>query len=888
MTTPLGRQVRLLLDESSDALPLSAIVLLADDFVHESSSSASPETDALAHVEEELQQIYHEYTDHKSFLPTAVVLTVLFRLAPVLPATSIISNWFDPLLRPALREPRLPADAVTYAKELIICALHRTDEEKVREFRRRLLDLYLLDAFNESSRNDVLEWAELPEDEREKRTRWKANLEDILVQFGNERPKDLMTEINDHFQAPSSRLQLLMLLNQYTSHPSFLSSSPVLAAHPLISSVLYSLLLDNSSTVCTMGLTVIVKVLPIFAVHACEDLKRLLPSLMAVLARIVCWKERTRPEHQDSALLEVDEDPEDQHIPEDIDAPEILDLRDDLGWQRLELSFNATDSSAPSPRQLFTTLYYLFPCNVLRFLRSPSHYLAMYDLASPYAASWDDALDEDQIRSKSESLVRGHILHPFVIWRDYKSELALPDFWAHHDVARIMSEAAMLDLRNATLGVRARHPERAATSGTNTPAASVLLRSDNDDDHDNDNAVSSPRSVRPERERPLVSLQDMINTSVALKSNVDVEIVDSVSSWPTSLFPTATSSPAKGQLALPPESLSAEAHRESDQIPGHVLEAMAGLQRDVLLLRNELNFELWLSRENVKHIGRLYQDRILSKNAEAERQNLHNSLRKYRAQVQALERELRDHKQQSLSQKNKYADWNTELQKKLHNFREEKKSWISEAAALRSAEKEAQARFEAQGKLLAAATKEVFEHQTRWKENQHKIDRLRDYEKQIEQDLKMQKLWDDDFRKFNERGEQIELMSSEYRKMQMRLESFEKTQVVLDEQARAYRRQIQTLEAQLTLTNRKLESSGRQMPSATIASFAKEKRVLTEANKQLREENAELREEVEEVNAMVEMLKNRVAGRKGLVSQPGQSPLLSPALRGSPSLPTLG
>ena len=55
-----------------------------------------------------------------------------------------------------------------------------------------------------------------------------------------------------------------------------------------------------------------------------------------------------------------------------------------------------------------------------------------------------------------------------------------------------------------------------------------------------------------------------------------------------------------------------------------------------------------------------------------------------------LERELRDHKEQASSAKNKYADWNTELQQKLRVFREEKKSWITEAAALRNVEKETQ------------------------------------------------------------------------------------------------------------------------------------------------------------------------------------------------------
>jgi predicted nucleic acid-binding Zn-ribbon protein len=78
----------------------------------------------------------------------------------------------------------------------------------------------------------------------------------------------------------------------------------------------------------------------------------------------------------------------------------------------------------------------------------------------------------------------------------------------------------------------------------------------------------------------------------------------------------------------------------------------------------------------------------------------YNKLRRYRGQVVQLERELREHKEQASSAKNKYADWNTELQKKLRDFREEKKSWISEAATLRNTEKEAQVRVSTGFRLL--------------------------------------------------------------------------------------------------------------------------------------------------------------------------------------------
>jgi hypothetical protein len=102
---------------------------------------------------------------------------------------------------------------------------------------------------------------------------------------------------------------------------------------------------------------------------------------------------------------------------------------------------------------------------------------------------------------------------------------------------------------------------------------------------------------------------------------MDVQIVNPVSQWPHSLFLPPVP-PAGNTTSLPFSPDSVAAHSQMIQV-------ISALQREVLLLRNELNFELWLSRENIKHIGRLYEDRILAKTAETERQGLvsfiHNS-----------------------------------------------------------------------------------------------------------------------------------------------------------------------------------------------------------------------------------------------------------------------
>ncbi|KAF8894671.1 hypothetical protein BD779DRAFT_1434819 [Infundibulicybe gibba] len=840
----LGRQLRFVL-EAPDALLLAELLVLVDGFVLEC-SSVPDSHDIRTQFEEELQAIYDDVVDHSSLLQKEVALAVLYHLRPIFPSASVIS-WFDLLLRPALREPKLSTPAVTHAKELIVSALQKNGEnfsEIAGDFRRRLMDLYLLDAFNETSSDDALEWAELNQDQKEIRTCWKSNLEDVLIKFGMEQPYDFMTELYIHFSTPSSRLQILTLLHSYISGTQFETAANVLGSHPLISRVLCSLLLDNSSTVCTTGLTLFVKLLPMLAVHACEDLKILLPKLLAILARAICWKKR-----RGLSAAGGDLDAElDRELAKEANPP--LQIRSDLDWNRLDATFNGTPSTPPNARPFFSMLYYLYPCNVLRFLRGPALYLEANSWQSPFTVNWDQALDEERIRKKSEPLIREHMCHPLLIWRDATSELSATEFWAKYDVSRIASEAMLLDMRNTALAIRAQAP------------VELPLRDDLDLSSESTRSTIPPQSS--------VSLQDMINTSIALKSSADVAIIQPASQWPQNLFTSAPSSPLKGSIPIP---------RDQDEelpshVASHVTHTISGLQREILLLRNELNFELWLSRENTKHIGRLFQERILTKSAEAERQGwCYNKLRKYRAQVIALEGELREHKQQASSAKNKYADWNIELQKKLSQFREEKKSLIKEAAALRSAEGEARALFTAQAKLLAEATKQVFELQTQKKENQHKIDRLKDYERQLDQHVKMQRLWDRDFAKFNQCMEEMALMRNQFKQMEMRLESYEKTQIAMDDCARGSRRQVQTLEARLAQQKRNNDGSPHQS-ALQIAAFASEKAALNKTNTRLKEENVELREEIEEMRAMVEVLKGQHSGRRGLVSEPRASPIL--------------
>ena len=210
-----------------------------------------------------------------------------------------------------------------------------------------------------------------------------------------------MTEVGHCFTDPSSRLQLLELLNLCASHGTFSSFALVLAVHPLMSKLLLSMLLDNSPTLCTHNTSFFIKTIPHLAVRARTQLQEMLPTLLLVLARIICW-ENLFPANLLLDLHHYVADVTDAARDLELESSRRLHVRPELQWDRLESVFDAVTSPAPVPSAFFCVLYYLFPCNVITFLRNPFRYLNAKQVESPHIEAWEDAFDEDELRSKSE------------------------------------------------------------------------------------------------------------------------------------------------------------------------------------------------------------------------------------------------------------------------------------------------------------------------------------------------------------------------------------------------------------------------------------------------------------------------------------------------------
>ena len=147
---------------------------------------SSPEM--VSELEEYLQEISMSI-DQSDIPRFAGFLDALHLLIRVLSPSSIITAWFDIVLRSAFRTPKLPRDSVRQAKELVLHGLSDESHPKTKNFRRMLIDLYLLDVHNESSKDDVMEHVALDPAEQQRQRCWKTNLEETLLADSIQRPK---------------------------------------------------------------------------------------------------------------------------------------------------------------------------------------------------------------------------------------------------------------------------------------------------------------------------------------------------------------------------------------------------------------------------------------------------------------------------------------------------------------------------------------------------------------------------------------------------------------------------------------------------------------------------------------------------------------------------
>lgn len=243
---------------------------------------------------------------------------------------------------------------------------------------------------------------------------------------------------------------------------------------------------------------------------------------------------------------------------------------------------------------------------------------------SPFTVGWEDVLDEDDIRTRSKSLLRGHVIHPAVVFQTSQKELDFPPSW-QTDVPGLVGLFSQLDTRNIISSGPRETKQRPNSGSLDIWTEGSLLSQETDQE-------SSVHT--PQLKRATVSISQIVDTHIALKSGAPVDIMDDLNDFPSTPRVHVSQVPAfeiaAGSLSeslkryetargtLSPEVLSLTSTQRDEARD----EAISSLQRDMLMVMNELNFEVFLRRQHLAQLRSLHTEGVHSRHSEMERQRM--------------------------------------------------------------------------------------------------------------------------------------------------------------------------------------------------------------------------------------------------------------------------
>jgi solute carrier family 25 (mitochondrial carrier protein), member 16 len=686
-------------------------------------------------LHEELLNLYQKYvaTDparHALFLAALRPLKVAIKKADRL------LQWWDLLVRPTIdslsQEKAVVADARAITLSILIYEDDEdTDGERGRAsamFTQKLLELYLEKTkFHSNEGESFLE--------NDERNRFIANnVESVLVAFGRKRPRDFLNAIDVHIVEKDHRLQALSLLCTFVRfQPPHLHQ---VLETSLFDHLLTCLTIDTSRTVISSGLTALVMFLP----HIPDSLGPYLSRLFIVYSRILCWdrfhqKPDVGSDNGDSK--EIDNEKNNSF------SSNENEMVSDPSWKRLDSSFDTTSSTTPDLSHYFTFLYGLYPINFTSFIRKPYKYLKN----DGFPRSNEVDIDEPAVTQRTDQFRQFSLLHPNFYTMTAESELTDMSRWIKLEpmdvIAQCMglsaapSQPSVLDDPGPPPTSKLPDIPEAFVSTDDIPSHSLL----NDEDGTADGATSpnesrnnwrntqstavtshysyggepgaitkvslnqfpSTRSngtsrrsspgykardtvldsptLPPQYGAPEQKLQDMLHLQESLRSNAH-QIPNNDSAQ--SLHTQETSSPRlEAYIQSVAQGTVPRSPAQGPQVPD-VQANIAFLQREVMLLRNDLNFERYLKSQHLSHIGQLQRKHIKEATIEAETQNILNNNRALKLRIEEQKKKHEMLKFETTTSKNHAKKWEGDLNSKIRILREDQKKWKAEEETIRN------------------------------------------------------------------------------------------------------------------------------------------------------------------------------------------------------------
>jgi hypothetical protein len=631
---------------------------------------------------------------------------------------------------------------------------------------------------------------------------------------------------------------------------------------PLIQNLEKCLLIDTSSTVIELALVVLIMFLP----HICGSITsdHHLPKMFLIYSRVLCWDKLVSADENKSTggAADDDDDSEDESVDEEREPEQA--------WESVEQSMDYPDSSPPTLMHYFTFLYGLFPLNFMSFVRKPRRFLK--SLNFPSARDFD--LDQDLIQSRTEPYRRVHLLHPNMFSTTAEDELR-ENRWLRSDPADVVTECMDLCVAVSSTLEDPGPPPNAALPAIPIPPIPedpVHFSLDDDGITMNDSNASwrntqSTMVVSPGEGPDMLPPFDIPPRSKSTKSIKSAssllkghDVMDSPTLPPAKDAKrsnlTGLSSPTAQTFLAKQPSLDGFAHSvtalNSPTNTAFRGQTMASLQREIMLLRNDLNFERYLKLQHLAHIGQLQRKHIKEATAEAETQNLINTNKTLKARLAKANELYAQLKKETLTSRNQSKKWESDLSARVRTYRDSEKTWHGEEDSLRYELQRTQSDYSHLKQIVEKAEAEQIKAYQRTRALEYELEDYSTLRRELEAAQEKIMTLEEQRKELHALMQERNDLRNDLEISNMRLNSRE---LERERAIKAYERRIMELETRVQMAERntgrpgQLPSSVQQMLDSALAASHAKLQQLKKTHYHLLEQHTELQMKYHELDS---------------------------------------
>jgi hypothetical protein len=556
-----------------------------------------------------------------------------------------------------------------------------------------------------------------------------------------------------------------------------------------------------------------------------------LAKLFLIYSRILCWDKLESPDKAND-----DDGQQEEYVDDDLEPGN----RSDQPWEKADYSLEYQDTAPPTVLHYFTFLYGLFPLNFMSFIRKPWKFLR--SIGFPVAEEVYH-LDQDLIHSRTEPYRRVHLLHPNMFTTTIEDEMS-ENRWVKSDPADVVTECMELCVAISTTledpgpAPTSKLPDLPIPNTADIPPAYL----DDDSTTANNSGASwrntqstmfaasttgqpelpetfeiPPRSKSIKSVKSVKSIKSSKSSSPLLKCR---DVMDSPTLPPLkqdkkhSFLDAPVAAPQRLVIHSPRlDSFSQPSTNTGSNSPLHSEfqnQSMASLQREIMLLRNDLNFERYLKLQHLTHIGQLQRKYIKEATAEAETQNLLNTNKTLKARLAKANELYAQLKKETFTSRSQSKKWEGELSSKIRSYRDDQKVWHSEEDSLRFDLKKTQSDYENLKKIVERAEAEQLKAQQRTRALEFELEDYGNVRRELEAVQEKVMMLEDQSREIDSLIQERNELRNDLEIANMRLNSREAER---ERAMKAYERRIMELESRLQSAEKNPSKPG-QLPSS--------------------------------------------------------------------------